>query len=317
MLPSLTNMRKIKDIIQAMDLRVFDYMDNDDFSIVRFEDLEFTYPFQSLTCRPDFFQLNIMTEAHSFYEVGCETYLLTSNWILLVKPDVYISCRHLENTKGYHISFNSSFLSKFSQIQIKTFSAIANSNAVILCLNPRQMSAVEQSCLNIYNKAVSNSPIKYEIIGNLLTFLLIKLQQFKDEKIAGLTALTLNKQDDIIEVFFQNLEKNFSDLALGKTTRIYRTKDYADLQNLDKSYLSKHISNSTDKTINCWIKERTIDEIKYLLKHTQKPLKEISGIYGFYDQNYFFSYFKKHTGISPYNFRKLWHKHFPLKYPQT
>lgn len=316
--PLLANMRKIKDCIKSLNLEVFDYLDHDDFSIVKLEELGFEYPFQSHTFRPAFFQINIMTQANSFFEVGAESFHLTSNWVLLLKPEVYISCQHLKpDTTGYHITFNANFLSKYSHISIKSFSPVSGTSAIALSLSPVQMKIIEETCLNLYNEATSHSDIKNELIGNILTLLLFQLQKFKNDRIPGFTAMANDAQDDDIQTtFFLHLEKNFSDLALERSGRILRTKDYADLQNIDKSYLSKHISHTTGKTINFWIKKKTIDEIKYLLKNSKKPLKEISYIYGFYELNYFYSYFKKHTGISPYNYRKMWQRYFPYKYSE-
>jgi AraC family transcriptional regulator, transcriptional activator of pobA len=135
--------------------------------------------------------------------------------------------------------------------------------------------------------------------------LLLELQQFKENRIGRLTSLSNDKENDFINTFFLNLERNFSDLVFGKTSRVYRTADYATLQHVSKNHLSKTISYYTGKTINCWIKDKAIDDIMYLLKHSDKSLKEISSIYGFHDLSYFYSYVKKHIGISPHHFREI------------
>lgn len=310
MKPTVTKITKIKDCIKSHDLEVFDYLDNDDFSVFKIEDFGLKLPFQSHTFRPEFFSLIIILDAKCTYEVGNESYQLTRNNILFIKPELYMSSYWLSLKEAYHLSFSPTFLTKYGHIHITNFSILSNTNGIFLEPSNKQIQIIKEICKSIHKEAISSSYLKYDKIGNLLVYLLLKIQQFKDDKSLILFCLANNKENDIISTFLLNMERNFSDLALGKTNKIYHTKDYASKQNVDKNYLSKVVSKYTGKTISSWIREKTIDDIKYLLKHSNNSLREISLMYGFNDLTYFYSYFRKHTGYSPHNFRKSIQKQF-------
>jgi AraC family transcriptional regulator, transcriptional activator of pobA len=305
MKPLVTNITKIKDCLKSLGIEIFDYLDHDDFSIIRVEDLGLKLPFQSHTFRPDFFALTIIKSANCYFHVGSASYHLTSNWVLLTKPEVFISSKWLYLDKAYHITFNTTFLKKYCHVHINKLSIPVNLNGIAFPLMPQQMSKIENTCLGLYNEAITQSVVKHEVIGNMLMGLLLELQQFKENRIGRFTSLSNDKENDFTNTFVFNLERNFNDLAFGKTSRMYRTADYATLQHVSKNHLSKAISYYTGKTINCWIKDKAIDDIMYLLKHSDKSLKEISSMYGFHDLSYFYSYVKKHIGISPHHFRKI------------
>jgi len=51
-------------------------------------------------------------------------------------------------------------------------------------------------------------------------------------------------------------------------------------------------------------KER-IDNAKYLIRNTNKSVKQISRDVGYNDSNYFSRVFKKHSGYSPSAYKKI------------
>lgn len=59
------------------------------------------------------------------------------------------------------------------------------------------------------------------------------------------------------------------------------------------------------------IQERILIEAKRLLSYTDKSVKEIAYDLGFEDISYFSNFFKKHTGLSPVDFRN--NKKIPVK----
>lgn len=302
-MPLVTGMTKIRDCIRSLELTVSDYLDHEDFSIVKIEDLGFQLPFHSHTFRPDFFSIAIIDSAECYFEVGNESYYLTSNWVLFTQPDVFVSCRFLSLERAYYITFSADFLREYGYMSINKFAIC--SNAVAFDLNSQMMGKIKETCSNLYAEATSNSLFKYDIIGNLLSGLLLELQKMEENKIGGLTALITNRETEMVNGFFLNLEKNISELFLGKTDRVNRISDYAMLQHVQCNYLSSMVYRNTGKTASFWIHQKLIDDIMYLLKCSNKSIKEISFMYGFYEVANFSSYFRKHTGISPNRFRQV------------
>ncbi|WHF52354.1 helix-turn-helix domain-containing protein [Chryseobacterium gotjawalense] len=79
---------------------------------------------------------------------------------------------------------------------------------------------------------------------------------------------------------------------------------YANLLHISPNRLSKKIKAEFSKTPSQIIQERVILEAKKQIHLTRKSMKEVAGELNFEDEFYFSKYFKKHTGISPTQFRE-------------
>jgi AraC-like DNA-binding protein len=113
-----------------------------------------------------------------------------------------------------------------------------------------------------------------------------------------------NRSSQIVKIFKQQLEQHFRDLVSGKTDTPLRVQDYADKQFLHVNYLSSVISSKTGKSISTWIADKTIAEAKVMLQNKLLSIKEIAGRLGFLEASHFSNYFKKHTSLSPAEYRK-------------
>jgi AraC-like DNA-binding protein len=113
-----------------------------------------------------------------------------------------------------------------------------------------------------------------------------------------------NKSSQIVKTFKRNLEKHFRELVSGKADKALRVQDYADLQFLHVNYLSNVITNKTGKSISTWIADKTTAEAKALLQDANLNIKEIANRLGFLEAPHFSNHFKKHTSLSPVEYRK-------------
>lgn len=68
-------------------------------------------------------------------------------------------------------------------------------------------------------------------------------------------------------------------------------------------YLSAVCKNSSGKTARQWIREHTLEEIRYYLKQTDMPIKQIVDKLGFANPSFFGKYVKEHFGMTPLQFR--------------
>jgi len=69
-------------------------------------------------------------------------------------------------------------------------------------------------------------------------------------------------------------------------------------------YLSRAIKAVSGKTVMEWINEARIAEAKILLRKPNMSIQEISEGLSFSDQSAFGKFFKKHTGVSPLEYRR-------------
>ena len=79
----------------------------------------------------------------------------------------------------------------------------------------------------------------------------------------------------------------------------------ASLVNLTPKYLSALFHKETGQTLTVFIHKVLIEKAKNLLAHSDYSLGEISTYLNFSSQSYFISIFKRYTGITPGQYRKL------------
>lgn len=78
----------------------------------------------------------------------------------------------------------------------------------------------------------------------------------------------------------------------------------AKMVGLNPSYLSSLFKNEIGMSLGEYIQRAKIDESKNLMTYTRHSISEISTLLNFHDQSHFTKVFKKHTGVSPKQFKK-------------
>lgn len=114
---------------------------------------------------------------------------------------------------------------------------------------------------------------------------------------------TFLPEKELIQKDFSGL-KDFQNLVEQHFLTEKSPAFYADLLHLTPNSLSKKIKAEFNKTPSQIIQERVILEAKKQIHLTRKSMKEIAAELNFEDEFYFSKYFKKHTGISPTQFRE-------------
>lgn len=79
---------------------------------------------------------------------------------------------------------------------------------------------------------------------------------------------------------------------------------YAKQLGITPKYLSEICKDLSDKSAGEWIADVTVSELKHYLRNTTLPIREIARMMEFPNASFFCQYTKKHTGITPNQFRK-------------
>lgn len=70
------------------------------------------------------------------------------------------------------------------------------------------------------------------------------------------------------------------------------------------NYLSTRFKKEVGTTVVDFINKKRLEESKYFLVHTNTSISDIALLFKFCNQSYYTSLFKKHTGMTPKEFRK-------------
>ena len=104
---------------------------------------------------------------------------------------------------------------------------------------------------------------------------------------------------------------NQSDYTFHEFTRLLQEHPherevqwYAAKLDITPKYLSEICKERSGKTAGDWIADVTVSELKHLLLNTTLPISEIARIMQFPNASFFCQYTKKHTGMTPNQFRK-------------
>lgn len=106
---------------------------------------------------------------------------------------------------------------------------------------------------------------------------------------------TMTRHEEITFEFVKNVFENF------KTEKLLQF--YADRQNLTIRHLSSVVKAVTEKTANQIISEFIMNEAKILLSTSTLAVQEVANILNFSDPYSFSHFFKKHSGISPIQYK--------------
>ena len=109
---------------------------------------------------------------------------------------------------------------------------------------------------------------------------------------------TAQNNDAIIyEKFIKSVEEHYR--------KEHCVKFYADVICLTPKYLSSVIFDVSGKHASDWIREYIILEAKVLLKSIDMNLKDISDSLNFCTPSHFGRFFKRYTGYTPSEYKKL------------
>lgn len=95
----------------------------------------------------------------------------------------------------------------------------------------------------------------------------------------------------------------FMELLSKYFTQERHVEFYASKMCISPKYLSTTVKQISGKTPTVWITNRTIEEIKHRLLHTQASIKEIAYALNFPNLSFFGKFFKRATGMSPKQYR--------------
>lgn len=103
----------------------------------------------------------------------------------------------------------------------------------------------------------------------------------------------------IVSYCLQAIQDNYSDSN-------FNISNLADTLHLSLSYLSTVFKNATGQNISNYLSARRLERAQALLRDASIPIKDVCFSSGYDDPRYFAKFFKKHTGMTPSEFRNLY-----------
>lgn len=142
-----------------------------------------------------------------------------------------------------------------------------------------------------------NHPARIEIVKSLLFIITAEMNMVYSEKMVNLSS---THTEQLTDQFFRLLHDH--------AVKEHKPAFYADKMCLTVRYLSKVLKEITGKPLNKWVSVFTIYAAKKLLKSTTLTSAQIAEEMQFPNPSFFAKYFKKHTGMTPVQYKKTNHR---------
>ncbi|MBS1659917.1 MAG: AraC family transcriptional regulator [Bacteroidetes bacterium] len=295
--------RNLYDTYYKLGLSVEGIDPNAEFTINKLQDLHPELPFKSHPYRPNYFSFLFVKDANGRYTTDELEFETVPRTIYFTNPGHQKSFEWFRMEDVYLVTFTEQYLKEnVHQDIFQEFPFLLAETVHPKVLEPETFAEFEQLYLQIYKEYHQHSSYKKKIIANLFVVLLLKIKEYFWQDYNPISEG--NRSSQIVKSFKKDLEAHYRDLINGKVENVFRAHDYADLQSLHPSYLNNVIKSKTGKPVSAWISEKTIAEAKSLLQHSTSSIKEIAYLLGFGESTHFSNYFKKHTELSPADYRK-------------
>jgi AraC-like DNA-binding protein len=253
------------------------------------------YPYRS-----DGYIIGICTRGTAQVEANLQVYEARQDAMLLATPfhilRIYNSsddflCRFIVFSKAFltENNVNSHFLESFSYFKSASLPVIYHDHEDAKML------------LDIYllmqqKLAREDHPYRMEISRSMLTTMLYEVESIYEKQHVIIKGKQTRKQE--LNVLFQ-------ELVFHHYKEHRNVQYYADLLYVSPKHLTETIKEVTGRTAGEWIDDAVILEAKVLLRNNDISIARVAEEINFPDQSSFGKYFKKHTGISPSDYRMV------------
>jgi AraC family transcriptional activator of pobA len=247
--------------------------------------------------RHDFFEILFLTKGSGIHIIDFKEYEITENSLFFLSPGQIHSIEFSKDIEGYIFLFTPEFYllnkqNKHKLLEFPFFYHLGENQSPIYLTQEVDITFLtdlfKKGCKEITLEDDNTS----EMISALLDLVLLSSKRLypKTENVSSTKSGHL-----LVKKFKQHIEENYQNN--------FSVADYASLLNITPSHLTETVKSLTGRTSGNFINDKIILEIKRLLLFSDLSATEIALELNFNDQSYFTKYFKKHTGVTPKQFR--------------
>lgn len=243
-----------------------------------------------------------LIKGKNLVEYADKTILIDKQGILFATPKIpYRYTPQAKAQSGFFCVFTKEFLSRSKTgLLIDELPIYQPSSDFVYQLNDKQYHEMEVIFRKMDAELSSDYAFKYDLLRNYLLELIHTGQKLKPmESIVS----TTNAASRISSLFIELLERQFPIESEAQVIKLKTPLDFAKVLSIHTNHLNKVLKETTGRSTTEIINGRIAEEAKILLKQTQWNVSEIAFALGFDEVAHFSNFFKKHTALSPLNYR--------------
>ena len=270
------------------------------FNIFRIDEFAGPSPKPMPYSRKDYYKISLILGKSKVYYAD-KVVEIEKQGLLFASPQIPYKWEQVDkHLSGYFCIFTESFFSKSSNLnKYPVFQPGGNQLFNLTSDNATEFSKIFEKMFIEIN---SDYEFKYDILRNLVSELIhsaIKLSPINHS-----VNYQNNASERITSLFLELLERQFPIENTRQQIQLRTASQYANQLNIHVNHLNRALKEITGKTTSSIIANRISQEAKILLSHTNWNISEIAYSLGYEEIPHFSNFFKKHTELSPIQFRK-------------
>lgn len=272
---------------------------NSEFDIIKLEDLfirkrlsHSVFGFHLVR----FYIIILIEKGAGFHTIDFNRHKLKEGSILTIRKDQIHKFHKNSAIKGTALLFTDDFLVSYLE-KLEALKSLQLFNELlskpILQLQATDFQIVSDVLQRIENEYFTiRDRYSPGIIRSELHILITKLFRKKAEE----NPVVYNRK--YLEEFIK-----FQEFVENNATQTVKVSDYAEMMNISSKTLNNITKDIISKTAKEFVDEICIKQIKRFLINTELSIKEIAVTSGFEETTNFYKYFKRHTKLTPEQFR--------------
>jgi len=253
--------------------------------------------------RRNFYTMVLLTAGSARETIGYSSYRFSAGMLYFI-PASQLHTIHSwsADIKGYHCIFDADYflLCLKNQVRLNNFPFLQPGNAPFIQLSGAELNNMEDLFRRLQAARCSSNSKNDDLLVRLyLNVLLIEAEKIYHAR-QHKAQVSLPRKEQLAAAFKKLVSLHFIQLK--------QVSAYAKLLHVNPHYLNDTIKELTGKPASSFIYEQVITEAKAQLIQTSDTVSEIAFHLNFSDQSYFCRFFKKHTGLTPFQFR-MQHQH--------
>jgi AraC-like DNA-binding protein len=248
--------------------------------------------------RVDHFVIILAIDGTVHIRLNLTDYRIEKNGLFIVVPDIIYEIGTETERNFIGMGFIPEFLSDtgISKKHADAFTFFSSQSAPHFQLNNEEAAILQQLLLILYDKdhTEKEHPFKEEVIHHAFNLFMYELAAIT-KKYRGEPNFKMTRKEDILISFLKILPTHFKE---ERSVHFYASQLF-----ITPKHLTKTVKELTHKTCGEWIDDMVIMEAKVLLNDFSLSVGNVAEHLHFSDQFFFSKFFKKHTGLTPTEFR--------------
>ncbi len=260
-------------------------------------DLDGKLVYNDTSVQVDAFAFAVFTSGTTQMSIETKNCESTPGTMLLYTPLSMVQIRQHKDVRMRLLIFDREVFATFSHsLDLVSLISRIRSNNMIIYPSPEQLELVNILLDSIDRMIRLNSANSLAMVGNTIYSLFLTIENvLSNTPDPVLQQSYKNRPREMVEAFIHHLTINYKE---ERTVKFYAQKLC-----LNPKYFSAMMKKITGQTAAEVIDIFVILEIKKRLQYSSNSIQQIGIEFNFKSQSFFGRYFKKHTGLSPSEYR--------------